>query len=166
MSVIKIVARYLMDQGPGGVFTIAELERYVSEQTGKKRVEVDRRVRDLRAYRWTIDSYREDRSLKPDQHRVVRIGDDVTHPACRPAAQGCPASLRRGLFMRDGKRCKICGIGAGEEYPDQPGRRARLTIGRILPGSRGGVYSWDNCQVECDRCNEHNRDTYWGQEAA
>lgn len=165
-AVIKLVARYLMDLGPGGVFTTAELERHVFEQTGKKRVEVDRRVRDLRAYRWLIDSNREDRSLRPDQRRVVHIGDDVTHPACRPQARGCPALLRRAIYERDGRVCQNCGIQEREEYPEWPGRFARLTIGRGLPGSRGGPYSMANCRVECDACNEIVRDTYYQAAAA
>jgi 5-methylcytosine-specific restriction endonuclease McrA len=33
-----------------------------------------------------------------------------------------------------------------------PGRK-RLTIDHILPRSRGGVTSWENCVAACEACN-------------
>ena len=160
-AVLRIVARYLMERGPGYVYTTAELRRHVLAVTGKDFVQLDRRVRDLRDYRWVIHGNREDRTLKPAQHRLVRVGDDVTHPACERRARGCPPPVRRQVYMRDGRQCKVCGIRDGEEYLDWPGRFARMTIGRKLPGSRGGLYTVSNCQVECMMCNEAVRDKYY-----
>jgi 5-methylcytosine-specific restriction endonuclease McrA len=64
------------------------------------------------------------------------------------------------VFLRDGRTCTICGIRDREPYPDAPGQLARMTIGRILPGSKGGPYTVENCRIECARCNEAVQDRY------
>jgi hypothetical protein len=154
--------------GEGGMFTIEQAEQMIFFATGIKRVEVDRRLREMREVRWIFANYRTDPSLQPNEHRLVKIGDDITHKNFKwPAHQRCPADLRRAILERDGRTCVVCGIKAGQPYPDDPGRVARLTIGRILPGAKGGGYSLENCQTECDRDNEDVRDRYdYGGEAA
>lgn len=159
----KIIAEWLaLILGLGGVFTIEDVEQMILAKTGVKRVEVDRRLRELREVGYVIANYRTDPTLLPDQHRLVKIGDEIWHPLYRwpQGRTGCPAGVRRAIYMRDGRQCTICGIRDHEEYLDYPGRYARLTIGRILPGSRGGQYSMENCRAECDRCNEAVRDGY------
>lgn len=161
-AVIRIVAKWLervVWNRADRIFTIAELRRFVLDATGVDFIQLDRRVRDLRDYAWILDTYREDPSLKPAQRRLVKIGWDVTDPACR-RKEKCSALVKRGVYERDGKVCQICGIENGETYPDQPDRVARMTVGRILPGSKGGMYTVKNCQVQCARCNEDVRDKY------
>jgi 5-methylcytosine-specific restriction endonuclease McrA len=51
---------------------------------------------------------------------------------------------RRAVFIRDRETCQYCGA--------QPGRR-HLTLDHVLPRSRGGVTSWENCVAACGRCN-------------
>jgi 5-methylcytosine-specific restriction endonuclease McrA len=51
---------------------------------------------------------------------------------------------RGNLFRRDHFTCQYCG--------SQPGTR-ELTIDHILPRSRGGKSTWDNCVVACFQCN-------------
>lgn len=155
--------------GVGGVFTIEDAEQMILAETGRKRVEVDRRLRELREVGYVFGNYRTDPTLRPDQHRLVKVGDEIGHKLYRwpQGRTGCPARIRRAVFERDGRQCVICGICDHEEYPDFPGRYARLTIGRILPGSKGGQYTMENCRAECDCCNEAVQDRYdYGGEAA
>jgi len=167
-GVRKIIAWWLRTEiGEGGVFTIADAEKMILAKTGVKRVEVDRRIRELREARWTIANSRTDSTLLQDQHRLVHVGDDICDPRYRwPQARRCSARVRRIVFMRDGRTCVICGTRDREPYVDDPGRLARMTVGRILPGSRGGPYTTENCRIECDRCNEAVQDRYdYGGEA-
>ena len=55
------------------------------------------------------------------------------------------ALSRRNLFKRDGYTCQYCG--------NQPGSE-ELTIDHVLPRSRGGVSSWENCVLACVECNK------------
>ncbi len=48
------------------------------------------------------------------------------------------------LFRRDQNACQYCGV--------KPGVRG-LTIDHVLPRSRGGKTSWQNCVASCARCN-------------
>lgn len=64
------------------------------------------------------------------------------------------AKTRRRVFYRDGNQCVLCGIGAGEPYPDQPQRRARLTLGHFVADSLRGGAGPQNLRTECSRCNE------------
>jgi len=56
---------------------------------------------------------------------------------------------RRNLFRRDGHRCQFCG--------KRPGADA-VTIDHVLPRSRGGKSSWENCVLACIDCNKKKRD--------
>lgn len=52
---------------------------------------------------------------------------------------------RRNLFKRDKYTCMYCGVQPGPE---------ELTVDHILPKSRGGVSSWENCALACVECNK------------
>ncbi|HIC24217.1 MAG TPA: HNH endonuclease [Planctomycetes bacterium] len=52
---------------------------------------------------------------------------------------------RLNLYRRDRNTCQYCGV--------RPGTK-ELTIDHILPGSRGGHLSWENCVLACVRCNK------------
>lgn len=56
---------------------------------------------------------------------------------------------RRNLYRRDDYACQYCGRQPGVE---------RLTIDHVLPRSRGGPTSWENCVVACEPCNGHKAD--------
>ena len=51
---------------------------------------------------------------------------------------------RRNLYRRDDNTCQYC----GERAPAD-----RLSIDHVVPRSRGGRNSWDNCVLACVRCN-------------
>jgi 5-methylcytosine-specific restriction endonuclease McrA len=55
---------------------------------------------------------------------------------------------RWNLFKRDRYRCQYCGArpGTGE-----------MTVDHIVPRSRGGVSSWENCVLACLDCNSRKR---------
>ena len=51
---------------------------------------------------------------------------------------------RRNLYRRDQYRCQYCGARPGTE---------ELSIDHIVPRSRGGRSTWENCVLSCVRCN-------------
>lgn len=51
---------------------------------------------------------------------------------------------RRNLFRRDHHQCQYCG---------KKPKTADLTIDHVMPRSRGGVSSWENCVLACVSCN-------------
>ena len=62
---------------------------------------------------------------------------------------GAVAFSRRNLYRRDRYTCQYCGA--------RP-PRDKLSIDHILPRSRGGGSSWDNCVVACVDCNKNKAD--------
>jgi 5-methylcytosine-specific restriction endonuclease McrA len=56
---------------------------------------------------------------------------------------------RRNIFKRDRFTCQYCGC--------QPGKE-ELTIDHVLPRSRGGVSTWENCVLACVDCNSRKAD--------
>jgi 5-methylcytosine-specific restriction endonuclease McrA len=56
---------------------------------------------------------------------------------------------RRNLFRRDHNTCQYCGI--------KPGT-SELSIDHVLPRSRGGKGTWENCVLACMDCNRKKRD--------
>ena len=51
---------------------------------------------------------------------------------------------RRNLFKRDHYTCQYCGLQPGPE---------ELTVDHVLPRSRGGISTWENCVLACVACN-------------
>jgi 5-methylcytosine-specific restriction endonuclease McrA len=56
---------------------------------------------------------------------------------------------RKNIFKRDRYTCQYCGAQPG---PDS------LTIEHIVPRSKGGVSSWENCVLACVNCNKRKAD--------
>ena len=59
-----------------------------------------------------------------------------------------PASVplsRRAVFTRDGQTCVYCGSSA-------------TSIDHVVPRSRGGAHTWDNCVAACRTCNSKKAD--------
>jgi 5-methylcytosine-specific restriction endonuclease McrA len=57
---------------------------------------------------------------------------------------------RAGVLRRDGRRCAYCG------------RRAD-TIDHVVPRSRGGGHTWENCVAACRVCNSKKADRLLGE---
>lgn len=51
---------------------------------------------------------------------------------------------RRALYIRDNNTCQYCNI----KMPN-----SKLTVDHVIPRSRGGKTSWDNCVLACVKCN-------------
>jgi 5-methylcytosine-specific restriction endonuclease McrA len=56
---------------------------------------------------------------------------------------------RPNLYRRDESTCQYC----GDQLPHR-----KLTIEHILPRSRGGGTSWENCVAACSSCNSRKAD--------
>ena len=129
--------------GVGNTFTMTQLrERYPGI------AQIDRRMRDLRPAGWVIDSCQSDPSLPLNTYRLTAIGGDEM-------ARTVSGRVRREVFEAADNRCQVCGVGAGETYPDEPNRICRLQIGHWVPQGQGGsVTDRGNLRAECQRCNE------------
>ncbi len=71
---------------------------------------------------------------------VMRLSRYVRVPYRRPVPM-----TRAGVLRRDGRRCVYCA------------RRAD-TIDHVVPRSRGGAHTWDNCVAACRTCNSKKAD--------
>jgi 5-methylcytosine-specific restriction endonuclease McrA len=93
-------------------------------------------------------------SVAPDEPcvRTVRLSIKVPEIVVLTRHRARPRSSvvfnRRNLFARDRNTCQYCGA--------RPGT-AELTIDHVLPRSRGGQGSWENCVLACVRCNLKKR---------
>jgi hypothetical protein len=56
---------------------------------------------------------------------------------------------RMRVLKRDRFTCQYCGV--------QPGVRA-LTVDHVMPKSRGGGTTWENCVASCEPCNARKAD--------
>jgi hypothetical protein len=140
------VALWLMDAvGIGNAFTKAQLR---DAFPGVE--QIDRRMRELRPDGWVIATSRDDRSLDQDELRLVAAGSKVWEGGYS-RGEGSPkisAKARTATFAADGYVCVLCGIGAGETFPDDQSRAARLTCQRVTsPDGTTGL------RTVCDRCH-------------
>lgn len=55
----------------------------------------------------------------------------------------------RGVYQRDDYTCQYCG---------QKKRREDLSIDHVIPKSRNGKTSWENCVTACFKCNNKKSD--------
>jgi 5-methylcytosine-specific restriction endonuclease McrA len=56
---------------------------------------------------------------------------------------------RRNLFLRDDFTCQYCGRRCNTDH---------LSVDHVLPRSRGGSTSWENCVLACVGCNARKAD--------
>lgn len=56
---------------------------------------------------------------------------------------------RRNLFLRDEFTCQYCGKKCNSDH---------LSVDHVLPRSRGGSTSWENCVLACVICNAKKAD--------
>jgi len=56
---------------------------------------------------------------------------------------------RRNLFLRDDFTCQYCGRRCSTDH---------LSVDHVLPRSRGGSTSWENCVLACVGCNARKAD--------
>lgn len=93
-----------------------------------------------------------------------KLGEDVVIRSCHLAlvppeviiltqydklAQRSVVFSRKNIFKRDKYTCQYCGA--------QPGPN-ELTIDHIVPRSKGGTSTWENCVLACIECNKKKAD--------
>ncbi|KAB2371565.1 hypothetical protein F9B16_31855 [Actinomadura montaniterrae] len=135
--------------GEGNVFTKGQLREAFPGVS-----QIDRRVRDLRDYRWVIHTSSEDAGLMPEDQRFVKAGVPVWDKAARRAAapaKSVSTKEKQAVLERDDYMCTSCGIAGGEPYLDDSNQSAVLAVTRrktVLPGGRLQVM----LVTECKRC--------------
>jgi hypothetical protein len=154
-SSIARVAQFVAGVGEGNTFTKLQLTAAVPGFA-----QTPRRMRDLREMGWKIDHYKSNSSLRPEQYLLRTIGTRIDLGEPRPVAvrKSITGPKRRRILERDGHTCQCCGVPAGVEHPDAPGTQAILTIGHIIPVSRGGNDDEANLRAECTVCGDQARD--------
>jgi 5-methylcytosine-specific restriction endonuclease McrA len=93
---------------------------------------------------------------RPEQHLQIRtprgmipVPDVIVLGSYdRPPSTRVPFT-RRNLFRRDEGVCQYCG---------RQVRTQEYSIDHVLPRSRSGATSWENCVLACLRCNAHKGD--------
>jgi len=154
-SMVRLALWLSQSVGEGGVFTKAAMrEQFPGVE------QIDRRMRDLRAFGWRIDEARVGSGLNQNELRLVKIGTPVWDAEARRAGMpnNISAKVRQEVFSRDGHACVRCGIAAGEEFDDRPGETARLTAGHVYPNALGGKATASDLVTACQYCNEAVRD--------
>lgn len=123
---LSLVGAWLANTvGIGNTFTKQSLREALPQYE-----QVDRRMRDLRNYGWRIDTNREDAELRPNELKLVQIGEPVwsdSFVATTRTGHALSVRERNEVLANSGFSCARCGIGVGEQYEEFPGRFARLT---------------------------------------
>ncbi|WP_333766503.1 hypothetical protein [Streptomyces sp. IBSBF 2435] len=149
LGTMKRVALWLVTVvGEGEVFTKEELRQAFPGVS-----QVDRRMRDLRDFGWSISTNREDGSLDPVEQRFVEPGIPVWEPgkATRPRGTiAIGAGRRREIISRDGNMCRSCGITPGSRY-EGTYEQAQLDIARRRVRRADGAEE-PELVTECQRC--------------
>lgn len=110
--------------------------------------DVPRTIRQLRADGWPIDV---------DGKGSVRLRREERGEP-RGDGRSVSAALRVAILERDGGRCRLCGIGAGELNLD--GRPTRLEVDHIVERDRGGASTPENLRTLCHVCNHDRQAAY------
>lgn len=77
-------------------------------------------------------------------HFRLRVPEVITLTHYDRLPSRTVAFSRRNIFKRDSFTCQYCQHKPGSE---------ELTIDHVLPKSRGGATTWENCVVACIDCN-------------
>jgi hypothetical protein len=152
LGTMKRAALWLVQViGEGNVFTKAQLRDAFPEVA-----QIDRRMRDLRDFGWKIDTNREDVSLEANEQRFTQRGAAVWEAGkATRAATSITLTQRHEILMRDGYKCRSCGIGPGDTYADADAT-AQLDVARRRVLLAGGKQE-TQLVVECNRCRVGNR---------
>jgi 5-methylcytosine-specific restriction endonuclease McrA len=107
---------------------------------------------DFRDYTWAewaelIPSHGE--GVIHSAKRSFRIPEIVLLTRYNKLPQQRAAFSRRSIYKRDRNQCQYCGCSPGTP---------ELSIDHVLPRSRGGLTTWENCVLACTDCNRKKAD--------
>lgn len=140
------IALWLLERvGQGNTFTKAHLrEAFPGVE------QVDRRMRDLRKHEWVIATSADDPALGLNELRFVQAGEEVWKPGRAAPKEGTLSARQRAeILARDDYICVLCGIAAGDTYPDAAHQKAQLSVSR-----RGDGQGHTSFVSECSRCRD------------
>lgn len=114
-----------------------------------------RRLRELRdEFGYQILSHKDRDDLKPGQYILVN-----PKPALHLMPRSISKETRAWVLERNGYTCQMCGAGAGDQDPYNPGRKIQLTMGHIIDKSKGGTDDPNNLRAVCNNCNQGLQNT-------
>jgi hypothetical protein len=148
-SMVRGALWLLQEVGEGNRFTKEQLRAALPGVS-----QVDRRIRDLRAYGWVILTNTEDATLTAGDQRFVKAGVPVWDPVAKRAAspqKALSAKEKKAVMARDHYMCTSCGISGGEEYLDDSNQTAVLSVTRqevVMPDGEQEI----QLTTECKRC--------------
>lgn len=149
-TMVRAALWLIQEVGEGNVFTKEQLRTAFPGVA-----QADRRVRDLRAFGWVLDTNISDATLSSEEQRFARRGIAVWDSERRRAAERDSAALtnreREAVFASNGYQCVVCGIAGGEVYPDRPSETAVLAVSRRNFERSDGA-SETRLMTECKRC--------------
>lgn len=119
-----------------------------------------RRIRELRDDEgMSIKSHKERADLRPDEY----ILDSLERlPVGDPRI---PASIRKTVLDRDGKRCRLCGATA-DAASSSRASGVKLRIDYIEALEQGGTDQVDNIGVICSECAKTREKAHRGNQSA
>jgi 5-methylcytosine-specific restriction endonuclease McrA len=88
-------------------------------------------------------------SLIRSQHLAIGPPEVVVLTAYEGRGERSVVFSRKNIFKRDRYTCQYCGKQPGPE---------ELTIDHVMPRSRGGTSTWENCLLACVECNKRKAD--------
>lgn len=83
------------------------------------------------------------------QHLAIVPPEVVVLTAYEGRGERSVVFSRKNIFKRDRYTCQYCG---GQPGPEE------LTIDHVMPRSRGGTSTWENCLLACVDCNKRKAD--------
>jgi 5-methylcytosine-specific restriction endonuclease McrA len=102
---------------------------------------------DFRLYTWADWSRLAPKDGEPFIRTVsfaMRVPEVLTLTRHERPRSNAVTFSRRNVFKRDHSTCQYCGCQPGTE---------ELTIDHVMPRSRGGATTWENCVLACVACN-------------
>lgn len=129
----------------------AETARYWSDAESHRA-----RMRDFRSE--NPEHVRRRDALRYEQNRAAYIERSVEQVHRRRASMYAGPRdrgiSRSGLRSLDGDECCYCGVTmVFASFPRGARPSEQATIEHVVPISRGGFHTWDNCTLACWRCN-------------
>jgi hypothetical protein len=132
----------------GRIVTSDQIRAVALRRDGKVASEWARRLRELREDEgWKIRTHSDRPDLKPDEYILESLEQAPV------VARDVSARLRMEILERNGLTCQICGAGANEPDPLNPGRKTRLVVDHQVPLDQGGTNEKSNLRVICSACN-------------